>query len=218
MQVLEDIKNIPLAMFMNLININKKFTFRNKEYPYFIHYRSWASERVIEIPIVMDYIDKNKKILEVGNVLSQFTNIWWDVVDKYECGERIINEDIIEFKPKEKYDLIISVSTVEHIGFNEDVGGGEKPKDSCNINKTIDVIDNLKKCLKPDGTMVTTIPLGYNKQMDERLDELGFNELYFLNRISIMNLWKEVKQNEVIKPQYGYPYPCANYVCVGIVC
>lgn len=216
MQMLEDIKNIPLAMFMNLININEKFTFMKKEYSYIFHYRSWGSERVVEIPIVLDYIERNKKILEVGNVLSQFVGVRWDVIDKYEHGVGIINEDIIKFKPKEKYDLIVSISTLEHIGFNEDVGSGEKPCGHCNVNKIKDAVDNLKTCLNPDGIIVATIPLGYNKKMDKHLYELGFDEIYFLKRISKWNLWEEVDKNEIIEPQYGYPYPCANYVGVAI--
>ncbi len=216
MQIIEDLKNTPIALFMKLINHNK-FTFRNKKYKYFIHKRSWATERVIEIPIVLNYINKNKRILEVGNVLSQFVDVWWDVVDKFEIGNGIINEDIIGFKPIEKYDLIISISTLEHIGFNEDVGGGEKPSSIADVSKIIDAIDNLKTCLKTDGIMVTTLPLGYNQEMDEHLDELGFDELYFLKRISRRNLWVEIEKEAVIEPQYGYPFPCANYICVGVM-
>lgn len=217
-QIIEDIKNILPMLVMSAIHINNRFVFNGKEYRYFIHYRSWASERVVEIPIVLNYIKEDKRILEVGNVLSQFVRLKWDVVDKFERGNGIINEDIIEFKPGEKYDLIISISTLEHIGFNEDVGGGEKPDGKCSIDKIKQSIDNLKDCLTPYGMMVTTVPLGYNKEMDIHLfdDKLGFNEIYLLKRISKWNIWKEVKIDEVVNPQYGYPYPCANYICVMI--
>ena len=33
---------------------------------------------------------------------------------------RVINEDITYFQPNHKYDLIVSISTFEHIGFDED--------------------------------------------------------------------------------------------------
>ncbi len=211
-------------MFFYFIKISKPkktFVFRNKKYDYFVHERSWNSERVVEIPIVLDYIDKSKKILEFGNVLSQFVDANWDVVDKFEKGEGVINEDIVDFKPKEKYDLIVSISTLEHVGFNEKVGFGEPAKsdDEEDNNKIIDAIINLKNnCLEKHGKLIATVPLGYNKKMDKRLldHNLGFDELSFLKRISKGNEWKEIEKNEVVNPRYGYPFPCANYICVGI--
>lgn len=216
MQIIEDIKNTPVALIMGAIHFNDRFVFRGKEYQYFIHHRSWATERVVEIPIILNYIEKDKKTLEVGNVLSQFVDVWWDVVDKFEQGKDIINEDIIDFKPDKKYDLIVSISTFEHIGFNEDVGGGEKPDGECDDDKIRQSVDSLKRYLKPGGVMVATVPLGYNKKMDMQLfdDRLGFDEVYFLKRVSKWNLWEEVKIDEVVEPKYGHPYPCANYICV----
>lgn len=218
------IKRIMNKIFFPIIKIvrsNNKFIFRNKEYYYFVHEKSWATERVVEIPIVLDYINKNKKILEVGNVLSQFVDIEWDIVDKFEIADGVINEDIIEFKPKEKYDLIISISTLEHIGFNEQVGLGElvKSDEEEDNNKILEAINNLKNnCLRPNGKIIATVPLGYNKKMDKKLfdNKLGFDELFFLKRVSKSNEWKEIEKNDVLEPQYGYPYPCANYICVGI--
>ncbi|MCK5602884.1 hypothetical protein KAR91_13465 [Candidatus Pacearchaeota archaeon] len=217
--MMKDIVNKIATFIIKIVNFNGSFIFRNNYYSYFIHERSWATERVVEIPIILKYIDKNKRTLEVGNVLSQFVNTKWDIVDKFEFGKDIINEDIIDFKPNEKYDLIISISTLEHIGFNEDVGGGEKPEDNIDKGKIIDAINNLKtNCLKPNGKIVATVPLGYNKKMDETLfnNELGFDKLYFIKRISKRNFWKEIEKTDVVEPQYGHPFPCANYICVGI--
>lgn len=205
--------------FIKISKSNTRFIFRNKEYHYFIHENSWATERVVEIPIVLNYIDKSKKILEVGNVLSQFVKANWDIVDKFEVAKGVINEDIIDFKPDEKYDLVISVSTLEHVGFNEHVGTGEKPFDEEDNDKIIEAINNLKNnCLKPKGKIIATVPLGYNKMMDKKLftNKLGFDDLFFLKRISKGNEWKEIEKNDVVNAQYGDPFPCANYICVGI--
>jgi len=205
-----------------IIKLFKKenyFIFRNKVYKYCLHKDSWNSERIVEIPIVMKYIDSNKRILELGDVLYQFTEATWDIVDKYPTRSGIIGVDIIDYKPKEKYDIIISVSTLEHIGFNEDVSGGEKPEDFVDNNKTEDAINNLKNnCLNQDGTIIITVPLGYNIEMDKKLFEtnLEFTKLHFMKRISKNNEWKEINKNEIINPEYGYPFPCANYICIGI--
>jgi len=135
--------------------------------------------------------------------------------------EGLYRARIVEFKPNEKYDLVISISTLEHIGFNEHVGFGELAKsDHIDDNDKIqDAIINIKtNCLKPGGKLIATVPLGYNKQMDKKLynNKLGFEGLFFLKRISKRNEWKEIEKNDIIEPQYGYPYSCANYICVGI--
>jgi hypothetical protein len=38
------------------------------------------------------------------------------VLDKYEQAPGVINEDVVSFSPPQKYDLIVSVSTLEHVG------------------------------------------------------------------------------------------------------
>lgn len=213
------ILNEILFPFIKLSRKNNEFIFKNGKYKYFIHKNSWNSERVIEIPIVLKYIDDDKRILEVGNVLSQFVDTKWDIVDKFEKGNNIINIDIIDYKPKEKYDTIITISTLEHIGFNEDVGGGEKLTNEYNDNnRVIEAIKNLKNMLNPDGRIISTIPIGYNKYIDNKIynNILDFSEYYFFKRISKNNKWTQINKNEVINPQYGYPFSCANYVCIGI--
>lgn len=216
-QIIEDLKNIPIASFVKLVNFNKRFIFMNKKYPYFIHYRSWGSERVVEIPIILDYITKDKKILEFGNVLMQFVNVWWDVVDKYEQGSEIINKDILDFRPDKKYDLIVSISTIEHVGFNEDVSSGKQRKGNGNIVKIKLVIEHLKSLLDNNGIAIMTFPIGYNKELDYHMDEVGFNEICFLRRVSGWNLWEEIEKKNIVGMEYGYPYNCGNYIGVGII-
>lgn len=219
---LKNIHNKIIPIFINHFYPEKTFIFRNTKYKYLFSEYSWATERVVEIPIILKYLDTSKRTLELGNVLCQFTDkVTWDVIDKYEVGNNVINEDIITWRPKEKYDLIVSVSTIEHIGFNESVSSGETYINKMDRNKTIDAVSNLKNnCLTPNGTLIATVPFGYNKEMDKKLlsksNKLGFEESYFLKRISRFNKWKEIEQDDIINPQYGYPYPCANYICIGM--
>ena len=60
-----------------------------------------------------------KNIFEVGSVLSHYFPINHDVLDKYEKGHGVINQDVVDFKPHNKYDLIVSISTLEHVGFDD---------------------------------------------------------------------------------------------------
>jgi hypothetical protein len=222
-----DLYNIPISFILNILRRKDSFIFNDNEYYYFIHPRSWNSERVAEIPIILDYLIQDmsgkRKILEFGNVLSQFIKCErkWDILDKYSEGEGVIHEDIIDFKPKEKYDLIISISTLEHVGLNENVEVVGHDFTLYDNIKTEKAIKNIKEnCLKPNGRMVFTIPLGYNLALDNSLfyDKMGFDKLIYMKRISKNNLWKEIKFEEIDYSLncYGHPFPCANYICVGI--
>jgi cyclopropane fatty-acyl-phospholipid synthase-like methyltransferase len=51
----------------------------------------------------------------------------------------VINEDVVNFKSKKKYDLIVSISTLEHVGWDE------KPM------KIPRAIENLKTLITPQG-------------------------------------------------------------------
>lgn len=210
------IKNILKKIVVPIVRLytsHRTFMFNNTVFHYFIHgyNTTWINERAVEVPIVTSYLQKNERILEVGNVLSHYLDLDWDVLDKFEKGTGIINADIVDFKPKKLYDLIISVSTLEHIGVDDD----EKDE-----GKIVPAILNMKDhCLAAGGRMIATFPIGYNKGMDNRLfsGQLFFNEIFFLKRVSMKNEWREVRRDEVVDAQYGRPFPGTNCLCIGIL-
>jgi 2-polyprenyl-3-methyl-5-hydroxy-6-metoxy-1,4-benzoquinol methylase len=161
----------------------------------------------------MEIIKKNhgKKILEIGNVLSHYYNFEHVIVDKYEIANGVINQDVVDFKSTEKYDLIVSISTLEHVGWDE------TPRDDMKI---IRAIENLKSLVKPNGGMiVVTFPLGYNFALDKLLKDkaIQFTEQYYFVRISKGNEWKEASWKDVQNAKYGKPFPFANALVIGII-
>jgi len=99
------------------------FAFNGRTYSYLYHFcnKTWKNERGVEIPIFRDILLRHQtaRILEVGNVLSHYVPIHHDVVDKYEVAPGVINQDIVEFAPTARYDLILNISTLEHVGWDE---------------------------------------------------------------------------------------------------
>lgn len=192
------------------------FVFNGKEYDYFYHTYNftWDNERIIEIPIVWEMVREaqaeGKRVLEIGNVLSHYYPITHDVLDKYERGDNIINEDIHEFKPKEKYDLIVSISTMEHVGWD--------PPEEPDPSKLPSSLLNIKSMLTHGGKMVITMPLGYNHNMDKELfaNKLPFDTEYFLQRIDKHNQWEHVSKTAAHGLQYGKPFHAANGLVVGV--
>ena len=184
----------------------------NYKYLYHRHNCTWCSEREVEIPIAWKTVCKhnNKKILEVGNVLNWYYDLKHDVLDKYEIASNVINEDVVNFNNGKKYDLIVSISTLEHVGWDE-------PKRS--KTKILKALDNLKSLLTKNGILLFTVPLGYNKYLDALLNEnkIKMSEAYFLKRISTDNRWIETAWNEVKNTRYGEPFEAANAIMIGII-
>jgi len=196
-----------------ILKSRKTFKFRGKKYKYFYHRynKTWKNERMVEIPIVWDMVKKNigKGILEIGNVLSHYFSFDHEIVDKYEKVEGVINQDVVNFKSTKKYDLIVSISTLEHVGWKE------TPKDP---TKILRAIKNLKNILTSNGKIVVTLPLGYNTDMDRLLKsgKLKFTKMYFMKRI-FNDEWAEVGWRDIENAKYNDPYPCANGLIFGIL-
>ncbi len=195
----------------------KTFNFNNKKYSYFSHYynTAYSNERTVEVPIVINIvknaISNGKRILEVGCVIPHYFFCKWDVLDKYESAKEIINEDVVDFKPQEKYDLIVSISTMEHVGFEEE------NKDP---NKIIKSINNLRdNCLRPNGKIIITVPIGYNKEMDKQIftNKIKFDEKHYFKRISKANEWTQTNFEDIKEAEYGRPFKFANAIIVGII-
>ena len=190
------------------------FVFRNREYSYFNHSynTAWCNERSVEVPIVWDMVMANRdgEVLEVGNVLSHYFPVTHDVVDKYENAPNVISVDVVDFQPNKKYDLIVSISTLEHVGWDE------LPRDPAKI---IRAIQHLKNMLLPGGKMVVTLPLGYNHEMDSQVGQgvLPFSEQRYLKRVSRSNRWAEVPWKAIRGAKYGRKFPGIRGSACGLV-
>jgi SAM-dependent methyltransferase len=200
--------------YYTIFKPSRTFIFQGDTYNYFYHRynASYRSERSVEIPIICKMLREypEQKILEVGNVLSHYFSVNHDILDKYEKAYGVINQDVINFQPAKKYDLIVSISTLEHVGWDE------SPREPMKI---LQAIENLKNLLAPGGKMVITLPLGYNSEMDSLLKEnkIQFTRMYYLKRSSRGNKWTETNWQDVVNnAKYNYSFYYANALVVGI--
>ena len=173
---------------------------------------TWRNERIVEIPIIWKIVEKyhRKKILEVGDVLSHYFSVDYKILDKYSKTDGIIQQDVVDYKSTTKYDLIVSISTLEHVGWDEKM---REPM------KVMHAIENLKSLLYKKGKLVVSIPLGYNPDMDKLLKEkkIQFTQQYYLKRISKDNKWIEINHNDAFNIKYGTPFCYANGLLIGIM-
>jgi len=189
----------------------KTFSLNSFTYSYFVHpyNHTWENERAIEIPVINDLVRKvsDGTILEVGNVLSHYYRINHTILDKYEhgIGQKIINQDIADWIPESHFDLIISVSTIEHIGWDE------KPR---NPQKVLIALRNIRNSLSPKGKAIITFPTGYNNVLDDGLKNgtINYEKCVCLKRVTKDNQWEAVGLDEALQCSYGVPYKNANAV------
>jgi hypothetical protein len=190
------------------------FTFAGSEYRYFAHpyNETWRNERAVELPLVLRALDERPgaRVLEVGNVLAHYGRSGHEVIDKYEAAPGVRGIDVVELDPADKYDLIVTISTLEHVGLDEEVRDPAKPRRA---------VERMTAALAPGGMLLVTVPLAYNEDLDRDLREglIGFDEVGFLKRVSASNRWVEVAAAESAGIAYGTPYACANGLAVGIV-
>jgi hypothetical protein len=183
-----------------------KFQFQGKTYPYFYHRynRTFNNERIVEVPIVWDEVKRcpPTSVLEIGNVLAHYFPLKHQVVDKYEQARGIIQADVMDFRPAQRYALIVAISTLEHVGWDEEpstleeVGADTARQDP---EKLLRAVEHLATLLAPGGTLLATMPIGYNPQLDRFLAEgrVPFTSIGYMRRDARNNRWREASWSEV---------------------
>jgi hypothetical protein len=202
--------------YYKLFRSSETFEFQGNSYRYLFHTYwgpTWKNERAAMIPIAWDMIQRyqheNKQVLEIGNMLSYVFRVNHDIIDKYEVMEGVINEDVVDFNPSKKYDLIISIMTLQWVGLKE------SPRESTKVQRAI---ENLKRHLAPEGEIVVIHGFGENKDMDNLINTgaLSFDKRFFLKRVSNYK-WKETSWEDVRDTTYDYSVQTANGIMIGII-
>lgn len=172
---------------------NKKFNFYSQSllYENSFYNTSFFNERTVEIPIFKELISKYKSdsVLEVGNVLNHYNFVKErDIVDKYEIFPKVKNIDIEHFNSTKKYNLILSISTLEHVGLDE----GEIIQDPEKLSRCLrHLSENL---LQSKGCLIVSLPVNYKENVDDIIFNSNFfTEKFFMIRDNyFLNTWKLV--------------------------
>ncbi len=191
----------------------KVLDFQGRSLPYFYHRynMTWASERCIEIPIAKTYLDQTapEHCLEIGNVMSHYFPVQHRILDKFEKGPNIINQDIVGFTSEHKFALVLSISTFEHIGFDDEAQGSS-------ADKIKEAIGSTQKLLSETGKLVITAPIGYNPELDNliRQKSLATTREFFFKRTQSLT-WEACHHEAALACHYKHPFPYANALWVA---
>jgi hypothetical protein len=171
---------------------------------------TWLNERAVEVPLALAALTRwgaaPARVLEIGNVLAHYQPVAHTVVDKYERGDGVHNVDVVDLDLPGPFDLILAVSTLEHVGLDEEVLDPGKPARA---------IAGLASLLAPGGRLWVTVPVGYNDVLDRQLreGELGFTRLTALRRTGPDNRWEQVPVEQV----WGVGYDRLLYTAHAVV-
>jgi SAM-dependent methyltransferase len=191
-----------------------EFRFQGRPYSYLYHRhkRTWLTERAVEVPVIQAIVDQHagERVLEVGNVLSHYRPQDHLVVDKYEHAPGVLNRDVLELDGLGPFALIVAISTLEHVGWDE------RPREP---DKAVRAVHALRDLLAPGGLLVLSIPVGYNPALDAALrgGAIPLSACSALRRVGESRQWREQPTDEVWSASYDFLLYRARGVLIGFV-
>jgi glycosyltransferase involved in cell wall biosynthesis len=206
------------------------------------------SERCVEVSIGFDFLallPSKTRILEVGNVLSHYENSLSEylairsrkIIDKFESELGIEQWDLMDMPLAEKYDAIVSISTVEHIGQGVNpIGSYGETILERDLEAPLQAICKIYELLSAGGKALITVPFGklidggwYIQFSREYLQLLTSKygvpksaiSTEFLKKVDMQRdsqnpyqLWEEKEANNLETTEYNWPFPHANAIAV----
>jgi hypothetical protein len=191
-----------------------RFTLGGRPYPYLFHpYKhSWLTERAVEVPVARGVVEDHAagRILEVGNVLGHYWAHSHLVVDKYEHAPGVLNRDVLDLDDLGQFDLIVAISTLEHVGQDEPERVPEKAAPAAMA---------LRSLLAPGGSMLLTVPIGYNAAFDAALRDgtIPLSSARAMERIGDSRRWREVDPEAVWSARYDFLLYAARAVLFAFI-
>jgi SAM-dependent methyltransferase len=172
---------------------------------------TWLTERTVEVPVAQALVDTYPpdRVLEIGNVLSHYRPQRHTVVDKYEQAPGVLNRDVLDLGDLGRFDLIVAISTLEHVGWDE------SPRDPAKAQRAVEVLRSL---LVPGGRLAITVPVGYNTAFDAalRCGQVPLDRAVALRRAGGTR-WREVAPAAVWSAPYDFLLYRARGVLFGFI-
>ena len=191
---------------------------------------SYFDERIVEIPWIIKELKKKRgKLLDAGSTLnykyllenlSHLQKIFISTLYPEKNYYNNLNvsytyEDMSELSFKDQYfDIVTSISTLEHIDFNNNIYnyGGFKYKKKIKSKLKVSLL-NLKRVLKKNGKLLVTIPYGKQGYYDnmQQFDKKSLKKILVFLKMKKIDIsyykysrlkWKKTSANEChnIKP------------------
>ncbi|UGS38735.1 class I SAM-dependent methyltransferase [Capillimicrobium parvum] len=178
-----------------------------RPYHYARYNLTWLNERAVELPLALEVMRRGGRILEVGNVLAHYGELGHEVVDRYERAPGVRNIDVLSLEPGREWDRVVSISTVEHVGVDDE------PRDP---TRAVDAVRLLAGRVAAGGDLLITVPVGYNPVLDRALaaGEAGDLHVSALRRTGPGPRWEQAPPAAVLDEGYDYRQKTARALLV----
>lgn len=159
-----------------------------------------TNERNIELPIAFWFIENyDDNLVEIGEVTPFYREAKHPIYDlSSDIADR--RRDVFDLNLTDKN--VLSISTVEHVGFG-DYGNTPEP------HKAIKAIEHI---ISQARNFMITYPVGYNTELDKDLMESGIH--YFVMYRDENNKWFMSVHNDLTKFMYNDPFYAGNAIVV----
>lgn len=192
-----------------------KFTLQGQEMAYVdeAYNGTRINERAVEVAVAKRLIAKAESVLEVGCVMPHYLpglpNAQHVVVDLYEEFPGVINEDVLTYQTDARYDLVLAVSTLDHLHSPTEV---------------LQALSAMRKWRKVGGLLLVTLPygqpfyIGGGPWLDALLTsrfQMGASAMWRMDKVDpTQHRWEEVSIFPVHPAGRAYngASPCANSV------
>ncbi|HEY7598360.1 MAG TPA: hypothetical protein VH741_00410, partial [Candidatus Limnocylindrales bacterium] len=151
-----------------------------------------------------------ERVLEIGHVLGHYGPQEHVVVDKYEQAPGVLNHDVFELDQLGRFERVVAISTLEHVGWDEE------PRDASKSPASLHAIQRL---IAPGGKLLVTVPVGYHPGLDAaiRAGQFRFARAGALRRRQFGPHWDEVAPESVWGTPYDFLLYSARAVFVGVI-
>lgn len=167
----------------------------------------WRTERGLELALATRAVAgyRPNEILEIGNVLAPAGVLsGHTVVDKYEEGPGVLNVDIVEYQPERTFGLVISISTLEHVGWDE------TPREPDKASGALHHLAGLGNAL------MISIPVGHHRQLEAAFIDGPFDSVTLAVKTSRLGRWERRPLDQCANVEYNAPFAYGNGILVGV--
>jgi len=158
---------------------------------------------------------KGQYILEVGNTLHQYIGGYHLCVDQFDPEQRVIQKDILGFEAFGAFDLVISISTIEHIGYDTTYHGNEKKEGW----RAVQATRHCYNLMRDGGSLLATWDIGANPFLDLAIEQkvIPFGSYYYLAQDPETLQWSEISQEQLKEREalYGHDRDFSRDLFVG---
>ena len=168
-----------------------------------------TNERTVELPILFRLLAQAEQagqtVLEVGAVSPYYRQVEHEVCDPYDEKATL---PVSLFDVADPYDVVVSISTLEHVGLPEYGSQSSDP------GLALEAVAHLKALAR--HLLLFTIPLGHHAELDRAVlaGELGITLASYLMRQDWHNHWQQVPLEQATNARYGKPFNNGNCVAV----